>query len=121
MHDQGEMGIEEEDDSNSFEFSEQQHNGNLKGISSPTTSASWRPNARGKPRNHNAAMGDIPFLRKRTSDLLSLTSNEELTVNGNEGIPLSRNMKVDLKTFNFLIDAWAFSGDRPRGSPLRLR
>ena len=106
MHDQGEMGIE---DINSFGESSHHfnNNNNLHGIAAPKTGVS----SRGKRRNHNEAMGDISFLRKRTSDLLSLTSEDELAVHGGEGIPLSRGMKVDQKTFNFLIDAWAFSGE----------
>jgi hypothetical protein len=100
-------------------------------------------NRKGKRRNNNPAMEDIAFLRKRTSELLRVTSKEPsnpktsvplsatstdtiggaLDVNANNDIannavannaidaPLSRGMKVGRKTFNFLIDAWAFSGE----------
>jgi Pentatricopeptide repeat domain len=76
--------------------------------------------SRRKHRNHNEAMGDIAFLRKRTSDILQLTSPEQLASmsfpidasnNGDEHHPmLSLNrggMKVEVNTFNFLIDGWA--------------
>jgi pentatricopeptide repeat protein len=53
----------------------------------------------------NPAMGDAAFLRKRTTRLLHVTTN------GYETTPMSKKMKVDRKTFNWLIDAWAFSGE----------
>ena len=88
-------------------------------------------NRQGKRRNNNPAMGDTAFLRKRTSELLRVTSKEHLadlntvslsdtanatidgvTANVNAmDVPLSGGMKVGRKTFNFLIDAWAFSGE----------
>lgn len=63
-----------------------------------------------KARKHNPAMGDTAFLRKRTNDLIRKTSKEQLA-SPHEKEKLSRGMKVGLKTFNFLIDAWAFSGE----------
>ena len=70
-------------------------------------------NGKGKPKKNNEAMGDTAFLRKRSADLLRVTSSEFLANPGeNEAhTTLSRNMKVGRKTFNFLIDAWAFSGE----------
>ncbi|KAG7359010.1 PPR: pentatricopeptide repeat domain containing protein [Nitzschia inconspicua] len=78
--------------------------------------------SRRKTRNHNEAMGDIAFLRKRTSDILQLTSPEHLAstsftadAHSDDHQPmLSFNrggMKVEVNTFNFLIDGWAFSGE----------
>lgn len=81
------------------------------------------PNQR-KKRSNNPAMGDTAFLRKRTSDLMRATSHDHLAlpvglgedkeVDGEDdtcSVVLGRGMKVGLKTFNFLIDAWAFSGE----------
>ena len=95
-------------------------------------------NRRGKRRTNNQAMGDTAFLRKRTTELLRVTSKEHLAflntvslsdttnttadgvvvveanVNAMD-VPLSGGMKVGRKTFNFLIDAWAFSGEMDAG------
>jgi hypothetical protein len=57
-------------------------------------------------RKDNPAMGDTQFLRKRTAELMRATSLE----NEDGKIP-HRGMKVKTKTFHFLIDAWAFSGE----------
>jgi pentatricopeptide repeat protein len=63
-----------------------------------------------KPRNNNPAMGDIAFLRKRTAHLLRITA--ETYSHGPESNDVfSGKMKVDKKTFNWLIDSWAFSGE----------
>jgi len=67
--------------------------------------------AKRKPRRNNEAMGDTVFLRKRTGDLLRLISDEFLSSSGESEATLDRSMKVGRKTFNFLIDAWAFSGE----------
>ena len=83
-----------------------------------------------KRKNSNPAR-DTAFLRKRTAYLLDVTAdghhhaelhdsdNSEGTVlkaNGAtaehaNGVPRSRGMKVETKSFHFLIDAWAFSGE----------
>lgn len=63
-------------------------------------------NGKKKPRRDNPAMGDTVFLRKRTADLLA-SSDASASSNDLSG----GNMKVKNKTFNFLIDAWAFSGE----------
>lgn len=63
-----------------------------------------------KPRNHNPAMGDTAFLRKRTAHLLRITADTYARSSGSSDI-LSGKMKVDKKTFNWLIDSWAFSGE----------
>lgn len=66
-----------------------------------------------KPRNgrrENKALHDIEFLRKRTSDLLKTT---EYCITGSEcpiDHNLGRHMKVEKKTFHFLMDGWALSG-----------
>jgi len=70
---------------------------------------------RKKRQKNNHAMKDISFLRKRTSNLLKVTSPETYS-SGQEEPPhqqahLSRGMKINLNTFNFLIDGWAFSGE----------
>jgi len=63
-----------------------------------------------KPLRYNPAMGDTQFLRKRTDDLLRTTSMDNLDDDGNIMVP-SLGLKVKTKTFHFLIDAWAFSGE----------
>jgi len=82
-------------------------------------------NGNGNPRMNNPAMNDASFLRKRTETLLRVTSDSYLCVlddDGNE-IGSSSNcninsigaagggMKVDKRTFDWLMDAWAFSGE----------
>jgi polyhydroxyalkanoate synthesis regulator phasin len=91
--------------------------------SSSMSSSSQNPSQR-KRRSNNPAMGDTAFLRKRTSDILRVTSPDHLVnvgigeskdMDGSDdetsSVVLGRGMKVGLKTFNFLIDAWAFSGE----------
>ena len=91
------------------------------GVSAPFTTSSYLAavspevhNSR-KRRKNNHAMKDISFLRKRTSNLLKVTAPENYS-SGQEEPPhqqvhLSRGMKINLKSFNFLIDGWAFSGE----------
>jgi len=66
-------------------------------------------------RRDNPAMGDLGFLRKRTDSLLTSTYHLPATVNmdGSEhqSEDLVRRFKKDKKTFHFLMDAWAFSGE----------
>lgn len=62
-------------------------------------------------RSRNPAMGDTPFLRKRTAHLLRMTSMCYENGKGPHDIILGPKMKVDQKTFNWLIDSWAFSGE----------
>lgn len=57
---------------------------------------------RKKPKNKNPAMQDPAFLRKRSDQILAARDN---------GAMSSRGMKADRKTFHFLLDAWAFSGE----------
>jgi hypothetical protein len=57
-------------------------------------------------RKDNPAMGDTQFLRKRTAELMRATS-----LGNEDGKIPNRGMKVKTKTFHFLIDAWAFSGE----------
>lgn len=68
-----------------------------------------------KRRKNNHAMKDISFLRKRTSNLLKVTAPENYSSDQQETphqqVHLSRGMKINLNTFNFLIDGWAFSGE----------
>ena len=69
-----------------------------------------------KPRPHNPAMKDAKFLRKRTKDILKATEYtlgeyDETAEPPAESIS-SKNMKVDKKTFHFLLDSWAFSGEQ---------
>lgn len=61
-----------------------------------------------KPRKKNPAMEDTSFLRKRTSNLLRLTSKDRIS---EDNLGTAGGMKVHRKSFNFLIDAWAFSGE----------
>mmetsp|Transcript_25853 Transcript_25853/g.37899 ORF Transcript_25853/g.37899 Transcript_25853/m.37899 type:complete len:699 (+) Transcript_25853:328-2424(+) len=71
-----------------------------------------RPGRRKTRHAQNPAMADTKFLRKRTEELLRITSPDAINTAG-PSTPLSKSkgMKVDRRTFNFLIDAWAFSGD----------
>lgn len=62
--------------------------------------------ANGKTQRSNPAMADTNFLRKRTTSLLELAQSDKY-----DAALSSRGMKVERKTFNFLIDAWAFSGE----------
>ena len=86
-------------------------------------------NNRNKPRNDNSnrntAFHDPSFLRKRTADLLKVTDDVLVigsprstgSIDATNGTPtsstphLGRHMKVEKKTFHFLLDAWAFSGE----------
>jgi len=65
---------------------------------------------RKKPLRYNPAMGDTQFLRKRTDELLRTTVMDNLDSDGKFIMP-SGGLKVKTKTFHFLIDAWAFSGE----------
>ncbi len=60
----------------------------------------------GKTQRSNPAMADTNFLRKRTATLLELAQSDKY-----DAALSSRGMKVERKTFNFLLDAWAFSGN----------
>lgn len=65
-----------------------------------------------KSRKNNKAMADIDFLRKRTDTLLRKTNgtyntNPNLSQESNVG----GNLKVDKRTFHWLIDAWSYSGE----------
>ncbi len=77
-------------------------------------------------RQNNPAMSDTAFLRKRTAELLRVTAAAAPGIPDIDGnsvnspdsdmtadLPISRrgSMKVDRKTFHFLMDAWAFSGE----------
>jgi pentatricopeptide repeat protein len=81
-------------------------------------------NNRTKPRsngnNKNSAFHDAQFLRKRTADLLNVTegtvviggpSSRRSDTPTSTTPQLGRHMKVEKKTFHFLLDAWAFSGE----------
>jgi pentatricopeptide repeat protein len=85
-----------------------------------------RSKTRNTGSNKNAAFHDPQFLRKRTADLLKVTDGPVIlggprnmensdTTNGiiaSSSTPqLGRHMKVEKKTFHFLLDAWAFSGE----------
>jgi len=65
-----------------------------------------------KSRKNNKAMADPDFLRKRTEALLRMTvdnyntSNNLSLSNSNAG-----TLKVDKRTFDWLIDAWSYSGE----------
>ncbi len=72
--------------------------------------------------NNNKAMADPVFLQKRTETLLKMTSPEndirDSVSLGNVG---GGSMKVDKRTFDWLIDAWAYSGtDNAVENALRL-
>lgn len=82
-------------------------------------------NRKKKKRNNNEAMKDVSFLRKRTANLLNATSFDKYSSqqqDGSDGTPspfspqqttVGRGkMKINLNTFNFLIDGWAFSNEK---------
>ncbi|KAL3937696.1 MAG: hypothetical protein SGBAC_007244 [Bacillariaceae sp.] len=97
------------------ESSSSSQNENEKGASvKPNVDQSLRSNRsvgqKKKPLRFNPAFGDTQFLRKRTDDLLRTTSMDNLDDDGNIIVP-SLGLKVKTKTFHFLIDAWAFSGE----------
>ena len=82
-------------------------------------------NRKKKKRNNNEAMKDVSFLRKRTANLLNATSFDKYSSqqqDGSDGSPSSFSpqqttvgrgkMKINLNTFNFLIDGWAFSNEK---------
>ena len=94
------------------------------GTSKPFTTSSYLAavspethNKKKKKRKNNPAMKDISFLRKRTSTLLEVTAPENYLSQQDVQEPphqqphLSRGMKININTFNFLIDGWAFSGE----------
>ncbi|KAL7540078.1 hypothetical protein ACHAXR_009840, partial [Thalassiosira sp. AJA248-18] len=58
-----------------------------------------------KSRQNNKAMADPEFLRKRTQTLLRKTQDKG--GNSSDGTTL----KVDKRTFDWLIDAWSYSGE----------
>ena len=72
-------------------------------------------NDKEKRRKNNNAMKDISFVRKRTSNLLKITSPQNYSLDQqntpHQQVHLSRGMKINLNTFNFLIDGWAFSNE----------
>lgn len=96
-------------------------NSNKDGGSKPFTTSAYlaavspEQRNRKKRRKNNTAMKDISFLRKRTSNLLKVTSAENYSWDEveppHQQAHLSRGMKINLNTFNFLIDGWAFSGE----------
>ncbi|KAL3792595.1 hypothetical protein HJC23_005565 [Cyclotella cryptica] len=71
-------------------------------------------------RRNNVAMSDPVFVRKRTDTLLGLTANG-LSKHDGEGTldNKSGSIKADKKTFDWLIDAWAYSGE-PDSSEMAL-
>lgn len=63
---------------------------------------------RSTTRKNNAAMEDPDFLRKRTETLLRITQVSYKTGHSNSGVG---SLKVDKRTFDWLIDAWSYSGE----------
>ena len=69
-----------------------------------------------KARRNNKAMADPDFLRKRTQTLLrktdGLCNNTGGEGSDNNNLSLGGGtLKVDKRTFDWLIDAWAYSGE----------
>jgi len=71
-----------------------------------------------KPRKKakkNSTKGDAHFLRKRTDDIMQVTSSDtdatQIKSHSNFESLSSKGMKVDRRTFNWLIGEWAFSGE----------
>lgn len=79
----------------------------LSGIVKPQKDSKSRGNKHYR-NHHNPAMADASFLRKRTANLLKATSPDHAD---KELRALGGNMKIGKKTFHFLLDAWAFSGE----------
>ena len=69
---------------------------------------------RSTTRKNNTAMADPDFLRKRTETLLRITQASYKTshllslTSGTSGVG---SLKVDKRTFDWLIDAWSYSGE----------
>ena len=92
------------------------HQVNNDDTSKPFTTSSYLAGvapAKKKRHRNNVAMKDISFLRKRTANLLKITAPENYSWDQEEPphqqAHLSRGMKINLNSFNFLIDGWAFS------------
>ena len=83
--------------------------GNNKTRNNRKTEKSPQTSKKGK----NPVVGDTSFLRKRTANLLKITAQGYNNGPGGAAADSlsSRGMKVDRKTFNWLINAWAFSGE----------
>lgn len=62
----------------------------------------WQIN---KSRKNNKATADPEFLRKRTETLLRKTNGDISSIN------LGGSLKVDKRTFDWLIDAWSYSNE----------
>ena len=67
-------------------------------------------NKRYNARKNNTAMADPDFLRKRTDTLLRITQGGYKTSTG-EYLEMLGSLKVDKRTFDWLIDAWSYSGE----------
>eukprot|EP00977_Amphora_coffeiformis_P007292 scaffold1581_cov169-Amphora_coffeaeformis.AAC.28 len=81
----------------------------LSQIVKPSMSLQQHSQRNGKSHNRkNAAMADASFLRKRTANLIKVTAADH---ENKEILVLGGSMKIDKKTFHFLLDAWAFSGE----------
>ena len=67
-----------------------------------------------KSRRNNKAMADPDFLRKRTQSLLASTDVDRENFNfdlSSGGHAHGGGLKADKKTFDFLINAWAYSSE----------
>ena len=69
-----------------------------------------------KSRKNNVAMADPEFLRKRTETLLHKTKDllyntDESNYDFSSSDIGARSLKVDKRTFDWLIDAWSYSGE----------
>lgn len=91
------------------ELPHQQYNNNTNNNHNQQQQPQQQSGRKGNRRS-NAAMADPAFLRKRTERLLSISSMAPAAADEPTTIS-SKGMKVDRKTFHFLIDAWAFSGE----------
>jgi len=70
-----------------------------------------------KPERSTRPKFDSNFLRKRTANLLHITSSEYLASDEHLTTPASTKLtkkwkKADRRTFHWLMDSWAFSGQR---------
>jgi pentatricopeptide repeat protein len=114
LHDDDDENYNDLNDA-AMEHSRQQETGSKSMGGTATQSFSNNSKSRNMG-NSNPAFHDPQFLRKRTSDLLKVTERALIVDDAKDSTPpgtaqLGRHMKVEKKTFHFLLDAWAFSGE----------
>ena len=106
----GAVELEQQKEQLHKQLHHQQHQQN----SQKSTSSTQTQRQINKSRKNNKAMADPDFLRKRTESLLRKTKNDSYNENHFANILSSGSagsLKVDKRTFDWLIDAWSYSGE----------